>query len=527
MALLESLQLNPARLRRWIFNVGTSYGDLAVGGAIYLMLTPLLIRSLGVETYALWLISHVITFYIGLLDFGFGQAQVRFHARYAAKARVNLVHRLVATTTASLLITGTIASLLVLAVAFSPIHTLFDMSAALESDLRLVLIILGINLLLNMPSSTLEKVYEGEQRFDIRNIRSIALRLVTAGLQVAFLLQGYGVVALALLELTATVIRIVIDVLIVHRLLPGLFNLSRLRVDRRIFQSMLPFAVWAFVDDVIVEGAEHMEKFLVVLFLPMAMLTPYALCTAIAGVLILAVRPVAETFFPMAAGLHAQGRRTDLSRLLLAGTKGVTALAVPAAVFLMFFGSPLLQVWVPEAWEMVPPGLVQLVVTHILFFVYFWTGTVMLMAMSLVRFVALLTAIQVAVAVLFMMLLVPMYGLLGFAGATLLSNLLVGFALLLPAIGRVSDLSLGPFLVSTLGRLVLAAVPVVLAAGSVRWAEIADGWPLLAIGALVVGTVYLPSFLWLGTNDEEYLKYKNAWHSFCDRFANKAAGPAT
>lgn len=510
MSIPDGRRIEPTRLRRWMRNVGSSYGDLLVGGIIYLLMTPLLIRHLGLELYALWLVSHVITFYLQLLDFGFNEAQVRFHARYVAKNQQYLVRKLLATTTAALGVAGLVAGALAVAVAFSPVYGWFDMSAGVESELRAVLLVVAINLLLSIPGSTLECIYEGEQRFDLRNIRSIGLRLFTASLQLSLLLQGYGIVALAMVELLASVLRILIDLFMANRLVPGLFR-GKFRFNPRIWWSILPFAIWAFIDDVIVEGSEHLDTLLVAFFLPMAMLTPYAMCAALGGILMVAAHPIAETIFPMASELHARGKRDALHRLFLAGSKGVTALAAPVAIFLVFFGSPVLMIWVPEAWEVLPAGLVQLVVIDILFSVYFTTGTVLLMAMGRIRFVAMLTVLELALTVLLIVLLVPRYGLIGFATAALTANVLVGFALLLPAACRACQVSLASFLARTLGRLSVAMLPAGLAAAGMMLLDVDPGVLFLAAAVVIIGAVYLPSILWLGTSPAERAGYEQVW----------------
>lgn len=516
---------DPAPARRWLRNVGTSYGDLLLGGVLYILLTPILIRHLGLELYALWIVSHVVTFYLKLLDFGFLQAQVRFHARYAAKNRRRVVRRLVATTTLVLAIMGLAAAMLAALLALGPAQEWFRPSPGLERELRLVLLILAVNVLLTMPGSTLECIYEGAQRFDLRNVRSMVIRLLTAACQLLLLSRGYGIVALAAVELGAQTLRIGIDLLMANRLLPGLFR-TDFRPSRRIWRSILPFALWAFMDDVIVEGSEHLDKLLVAVFLPVVMLTPYAMCTALAGVLMLAVHPVAETLFPMASGFHARGGDSALRRLLITGTKGAAALAMPAGCFLLLFGSPVIRFWVPDAWKALPTGLVQLVILDMFFVVYFWTGTVMLMAVNRIRFVALLTLLKLALAVTLMLFLVPRFGLNGFAAATLVATVLTGFVFLVPAACRTSGLAPRRFLGETLGRILVAAVPAVLAAALIyRFGPALHPLSLVAIGVLM-GMLYLPSCYWLAMGKDERTGYIRQWHAIRHGIGSRGA-PAT
>ena len=97
---------------RWLLNVGAGYADALVGGLLFLVLTPVFVRALGAQGYAVWLLAHVFTFYLGFLDIGFGHAQVRFHARWAGAERGGAVQDLLSTTAWGLFVAGTAAALL-------------------------------------------------------------------------------------------------------------------------------------------------------------------------------------------------------------------------------------------------------------------------------------------------------------------------------------------------------------------------------------------------------------------------------
>ncbi len=492
--------LHPARSATWLRNIATSYGDVIVGGVIYILLTPILVRSLGVEAYAIWLVSHTITFYLGLFDLGFSQAHVRYHARYAAKGQRAALRRLAATVFLSLSCAGLLALGLASALVIAPLGSWFDVSGSLEADFRLVILILGLNLLLNLPGATLENVYEGEERFDIRNLRSMMLRVISAGLQLWLLWNGYGIVALALVELAVSILCICVDLVLARRLVPGLLR-GRLRLDRRMLHRIRPFALWAFVDDLLVEGSSHLDKLVLALLLPLALLTPYALCIALAGLLILIVQPVTETFFPMAAGFHARGRQRDLARLLISGTKAALAPAVPLALLLWVFGEQVLLLWVPEVEDYLPAGLMQLIVVNCLLTTGFWTATLLLMAMNRIRLVALLTLAELTFALVLILWLAPLYGLIGLALASLTANAVLGFGWVLPAACRAAGVSVPTFLASTFGRIALSALPsTALILMFPAWLP-PDGWlaPVLAVIAIVM--VYGPILL-LGGLDQ-------------------------
>src|SRR6185312_8704654 len=102
----------PSRLRRWLYNVGSSYADLITGGIVFFVLTPILVRKLGLEAYGVWIVSQTITFYLAFFDLGLDSAQVRFHANLIARGRLAALRELISTCTVILLAVGALATLL-------------------------------------------------------------------------------------------------------------------------------------------------------------------------------------------------------------------------------------------------------------------------------------------------------------------------------------------------------------------------------------------------------------------------------
>ncbi len=495
--------------RRWLANVGSGYADAIVGGLVFLLLTPVFVRSLGTGGYAAWLIAHTFIFYLGFLDIGFGHAQVRFHARWAAGRRTQALHGLLATTTAGLFVAGLAATVIGLLIAWvGPLHW-FDAPPALRGDLRVVLALLSLNLLLAFPSAVLSNLYRGAQRFDLANACSIVLRLITAGAQWVCLQQGQGVIILAAIELAMTALRILLDLAILSTLLPDLLR-TPVRWHPRTWRGVRRYALWSAFEDLLVDGATQLEQVLIVVLLPLALLTPYALPTAAAGVLLLAVGPLAETFLPMAAQLHAERNDRQLAQLLMAGSKMAIGIAAPAAVFLWVFGDAALALWSPEGVAGTPPNLLRIIVLNCLMSTFLTTSAMLLLAAGRVRTIALLTLLEVLLSTLLIVVLAPRYGLLGVASGLLIANVLIGFALQVPIVTAVFHLSAPQYLWTSLGRVLLAAAPVY-AIASIMQPHIPAGLLGLLLAAGVIGTAYLVALLLLGTTAKERAGYTVLW----------------
>jgi O-antigen/teichoic acid export membrane protein len=508
MIVADLLPVDPMRLRGWLKNVATSYADLAVGGLVFFLLTPLLVRHLGVEIYALWVVSHTITFYLGFLDFGLDGAQVRFHARLAARDRVDSLRSLAGTAATALAIAGVVAGVIGGIVAFAPLGNWLDLSGLPAMDLRLVLLILSANLFVSFPASVFENVLEGAQRFDLASIRSLALRIVAAGAQLALLLAGYGIVELAMVELAMSLLRLLVDFVLAARLVPGLARVPA-RLHPTLWRRMRRFALWTSIDDVLVEGSAHLDKLVLVALLPLALLTPYALCATVASVLLLAVQPVVETFFPMAAGLHGERRDADVRALVLDGSRTSLALALPAAAFLFFLGNSALELWTPEAAALLPHWLLPLVVVNLLVSVFLWTSTIVLLAVNRVRTVVWLTLAEVVLEIGLMIVLTRALGLLGFALAGLVANVAIGFGIQMRVVERYLDISLRDWLRHGLLCVLAASLPAAGCAAAIARFLQPDTWPQIGASALAIALVYFVALGMFGTRGQRTTQLRN------------------
>jgi O-antigen/teichoic acid export membrane protein len=493
-------------VNRWLRNVGSGYADTLVGGVVFLVLTPILVHRLGTAAYALWVLGHTITFYLAFLDIGLGNAQVRYHARFAAQERAGEMRKAIATSCVSLLVAGLVAALIGVGIALGVPAKWLDLSPALVSDFRLVVLLLAVEMLVSFAGAAVENVYEGASRFDIRNARSIVMRLLTAGAEVIALYYGAGLVQLVAIELIAGCVTLLIDLVVTSRLLPAWWR-GVPQFRGRLWKRMRSFALWTSADEVTTEGGAQLDHLVIVGLFPVAMLTPYSLCTGVAALLHMAVEPVVETFFPIASGMHARRREADLSRLLTVGSKVATAIAAPFAVVLGFFGHRILELWVPDAAPDVPAGLMPLVVMDYMTSMYLWTATVILVAIGRTRLAVILTVSELALGVVLMFVLSPHFGLNGLALASLIANLVLGMGFQIPITVRAVGTPLTTFLGTTFGRLAVAVVPCIAAALALRPTVEEGGWTMMIGATLAVVAVYGVSLLLVGTRRDERALY--------------------
>ena len=71
-----------------------SYVVLALQNLVGLVYTPFMLRMLGKSEYGLYSIAASIVAYLTILDLGFGNAIVRYTAKYRAEGKVEEQHKM-------------------------------------------------------------------------------------------------------------------------------------------------------------------------------------------------------------------------------------------------------------------------------------------------------------------------------------------------------------------------------------------------------------------------------------------------
>lgn len=122
-------------------------------------------------------------------------------------------------------------------------------------------------------------------------------------LAVFLLVAGYELIALALLEIFITCVGLIIDLVLVRRLFGLKFGFPRF--DQKIWRRLRAYGAWSFLDDLVTEGAAHLDKVVLPILFPLAMLAPYTLSLHYRTSF---VRYRTNHQSPLYAGCRAKGR---------------------------------------------------------------------------------------------------------------------------------------------------------------------------------------------------------------------------
>ena len=191
-----ALPARPTVLRSIFFN----WASLVVSAVVSIVLTPIMIRSLGQYYYGMWVLVMSIADQYGLLDFGMTSALLRFAGLFqGAKDRSGLNEIFSVAFLLTNLISLGICAFSAAAAGLLP--RFFGIAAADRPIFIRLILVLGLTTAIAFPERMLAAYLRGLQRFDLFNAAATGTLLIRAGLFLVALRLGAGVVTIALITL--------------------------------------------------------------------------------------------------------------------------------------------------------------------------------------------------------------------------------------------------------------------------------------------------------------------------------------
>lgn len=335
--------------RQLMKNATAGYVSFFVAAVIGFVVTPILVRHLGVSTFGVLGVLEATIGYLGLLDAGVSTALVQRVAALRAVGDVDRLRNTLGTARVINSISGIvlwIVSVIMATIVRSFIH-LGGLSAR---PVQVALVLLGVSAAISTSSVTAAAVMFGGGRDDRSAVLSLFIGSGSRILQVLVVLHGGGLVGLCVVSTTSTVISTFSVIWLSRKTFPELrgsgWTFSRLEASVLLHvglrNAILAIAGAAsYGIDTVILGAIRTAS----------QVTPYVLAARLVRLVgSLATRGI-NTFMPRIAHQHAQGDLDASYRSYMAGLFIVLSISLPLEVVLVVFGRPLLGLWL----GIVPP----------------------------------------------------------------------------------------------------------------------------------------------------------------------------
>lgn len=212
-----------------------NYVIIGLNTLVGLLYTPYMLRMLGQNDYGLYSLVASVIAYLTILDFGFGNAIIRYTAKFRAERKQREQWEMFGMFLIVYSVIGLIAFAGGLALYYN-VDTLFDrtMTAADTSQARIMMLLLTLNLLVTFPLSIFGSIITAYENFIFQRGVNIIRIILSTAVMIAMLAIGFKAIALVVVQTVFNILVLVINYLYCRRKLHikvwfGRFNWPFLR----------------------------------------------------------------------------------------------------------------------------------------------------------------------------------------------------------------------------------------------------------------------------------------------------------
>lgn len=191
-----------------------SYVSMGLGYIISILYTPIMLRLLGQSEYGLYnLVSSVVS-YLGLLNFGFGSAYMRYYSRYRVENDEENIAKLNGMFLTVFTIIGLVAMLAGMVLVLNTELIFGDKLTANElSKAKILMAIMVFNLSTSFPASVFNSYITANEQYVFQKIVQMIKTVLSPFIMLPVLLMGYKsigmVVVTTILTITVEIVNII------------------------------------------------------------------------------------------------------------------------------------------------------------------------------------------------------------------------------------------------------------------------------------------------------------------------------
>ena len=406
-----------------------NYVIIALNAMVGLLYTPFLIHSLGQSEYGLYSLVVPVVGYLTLLDFGFGNAVIRYTAKYRAEGRLREQYEMWGMFLVLYCVIAIIAFLAGLGLYFS-IENLFGetMTSYEIGRAKLLTIILVFNLCINFPFAIFGAILSAYEEFVFQKVVNIVRIILNTVVMIILLTQGFKSVALVVVQTVLNVATMLLNLWYcchkIHiRIVFGRFNWSFLK-------EVAIYSFWIFLNAIMDKIYWSTGQFVLGAVSGTIAVSVFAVGIHLQSMYMTFSTAISSVFLPRVSMMVAQGdNKKSISDLFIrTGRIQFLIMSLILCGFIVF-GRPFIRFWAGVEYG-------DSYIITVLFFASLFVpliqnvGITILMARNQMRFRSLLYIIIAVISLIGQIYLSKVFGSVGCAIAIAVA-LVVGQGLLM------------------------------------------------------------------------------------------------
>lgn len=227
-----------------------SYLSLFLGTFIQILYTPIMLRLLGQSEYGLYTLANSVIGYLGVLDFGLGNAIIRYTAKYRALNDKDGEYNL----NGMLVIVYSIIAFLVVAagvVIVNNANYIFSNSLSVKelSIIKTLIMIMVFNMAISLPFGIFGAIVTAYEKFTFQKILAILRSIINPFVMLPLLFMGYKSIGMTIATTVINILYILVNVYYCFKVLNVKIKFSN--IDLSLFKEIFGYSFFVFLNMIV------------------------------------------------------------------------------------------------------------------------------------------------------------------------------------------------------------------------------------------------------------------------------------
>jgi O-antigen/teichoic acid export membrane protein len=397
-----------------------NYVSLALSGLVGIAYTPFMLRMLGQSEYGLYSLAASIISYLSILDFGFGNAVIRYTAKFRAEGKTEEQYSMFGMFTVLYSVIGVI-TIIAGMVLYWNIDNMFGatFTAAELSRTRVIILLMIFNLAFTFPLSIYGAIITAYEDFIFLRVIQIARTILNMAVMICLLLLGYKAVAMVVVQTVFNFVTLGLNVLYCKNKIH--ISVKFTHVNWGFLKEVSIYSFWIFLNAVMDRIYWSTGQFVLGIFAGAAAVAVYAVAIQLYNIYMVFSTAISGVFLPRITSMVVAGN-SDVAISDLFVKTGRIQYIVMSYILSCFiiFGKPFIMIWAGAnygesyliALLLFVPGTVPLIQN---------LGIIILQARNQMKFRSVLYVLVSIVCLGLSILLAKIYGGVGCAIGTSIS----------------------------------------------------------------------------------------------------------
>ncbi len=328
-----------------------SYVSIALNMVVGLIYTPFMLRMLGQSEYGLYSLAASIIAYLTVLDLGFGNAIVRYTAKFRAEGKAKEQEEMFGMFFLLYIGIGLIA-VIAGAVLTLNVENIFSakMTAIELERTRVMLWLMTFNLAFTFPMSVWGSIMTAYERFVFQRLVSIVRSVLNPVVMVLLLVVGYKAVAMVVVTTIFNVATLLINYWYCRNKLH--IRLRYARFKWAFLKEVSIYSFWIFLNAIMDRIYWSTGQFVLGMFRGTVAVAIYAVAIQLTQIFTMFSTAISGVFLPKVTAMVSKGgTEREISDLFIrTGRIQYIIMSFILSAFIVF-GRPFITLWAGEGYD--------------------------------------------------------------------------------------------------------------------------------------------------------------------------------